>query len=253
MKFLILLLGWVLLFSCAGTKPDASWTASDYFREAREEYNDESYFDAANSFTVTLIRFAGSTVADSAQFYLAKSHFMMGDYLIAAAEFSRLINDMNQSPLVPQAQYMLGESYYQMSPRPPLDQENTQKAIREFQYFVEENPTDSLKEDAEKKITELREKLAEKEWENAEIYRKMSEYNAAVIYFDQVLTKYYDTSWADDAQFGKIKTLNESEDFEQALVEVAKFEEQFPDSEYKAKVKELKKSLTEKYNELAKE
>jgi len=253
LKLLFLLMGFSLFISCAGTKSTANWTASDFFKEAKEEYDDEDYFDAANSFTVTLIRFAGSSVADSAQFYLAKSHFMMGDYLIAAAEFSRLINDMNQSPLVPQAQYMLGESYYQMSPRPALDQDNTQKAIREFQYFVEENPADSLKEDAEKKISELREKLAEKEWENAEIYRKMNEYPAALIYFNQVLTKYYDTTWADDAQFGKINTLNDSEDYEQALLEIAKFEQQFPDSELKEKVSEFKKNLTEEYNELAKE
>jgi outer membrane protein assembly factor BamD len=246
-------MGWFLFFACAGTRPKADWGASDFYKEAKLEYDDEDYFDAANSFTVTLIRFAGSGVADSAQYYLAMSHFMMGDYLIATAEFNRLINDMNQSPLVPKSQYMLGESYYQMSPRAALDQENTLKAIREFQYFVEENPTDSLKEDAEKKIYELREKLAEKEWNNAEIYRKMSEYQAALIYFDQVLTKYYDTAWADDALLGKINTLIESDDYEQALLEVVKFEQQFPDSQLNSTVSELKESLTKKQHELAKE
>jgi len=141
----------LFLINCGGNKPTPDWNARDYFKAAKEKFDDESYFESANDFTVVLLRFAGSLVADSAQYYLAESHFMMGDYLIAGVEYEKLINDMNQSPLVPRAQLKLAESYYELSPRSALDQEYTLKAIREYQYFVDEYPADSLKENAEKR------------------------------------------------------------------------------------------------------
>jgi len=107
------------------------------------------------------------------------------------------------------------------------------------------------KENAEKKILELRGKLSEKELKNAEIYRKMKEFKAAIIYYDEVLGKYYDTEWADDAQYGKIITLVEEENIDQANLEIAKFEQQFPKSELLEKVKESKKEITDLQDELA--
>lgn len=253
MKYYIISIITLIFINCSGNKPQPDWTAKDYFNAAKEKYDDEDYFEAVNDFTVVLLRFAGSSVADSAQYYLADSHFMMGDYLVAGVEFEKLINDMNQSPMVNDAQLRLAESYYELSPRPSLDQEYTLRAIREYQYFVEEFPTDTLKESAEKRITELREKLAEKEVDNAEIYRKMKEFKAAVIYFDQVLAKFYDTTWADDAQYGKIRSLLESEEYEQAQLEVAKFEQQFPESELMENVLKLKNEIVQLQAELAQE
>ena len=253
MKKVLILIVSFFLFYCGGNSPSADWTAKDFFHQAKEKYDDESYFDAVNDFTVVLLRFAGSTVADSAQYYLADSHYMMGDYLIAGVEFEKLVNNMPESPLVKKAQYRLAQSYKELSPRSSLDQKYTSKAIREYQYFIEEYPTDSLKEKAEKQISALRNKLGKKEYENAEIYRKMSEYSAAIIYYDLVLEKYYDTDWADDAQFGKIQTYIDEENIEQALLETAKFEQQFPDSELLEDLKELKLEIDDLQKEIAKE
>jgi outer membrane protein assembly factor BamD len=253
LRKLLLALIALLLFNCAGSKPEADWTAIEYYRIAKEKYDDEDYFEAVSDFTVVLLRFAGSTVADSAQYYLADCHYQMGDYLIAAVEFERLVNTMSQSGLVPKAQLRMAESYYQLSPRFTLDQKFTDRAIREYQNFIEDFPTDSLKEEAEKKILFLRNKLSHKEYQNAEIYRKMSEYEAAIIYYDQVLAKYYDTDWADDAQFGKIRTYLDSEQMEAAVNEIEKFEAQFPASDLLKELPDIKKDIAEMERELAKE
>lgn len=253
MKYFVLILLTFSLFYCSGNKPTPEWNAKDYYHAAKEKYDDESYFEAVNDFTVVLLRFAGSTVADSAQYYLADSHYEMGDYLIGAVEFEKLINDMNRSPLVPQSQLRLAQCYYELSPRAALDQEYTEKAIKEYQYFIEENPTHPKKEQAEKRINELRNKLGEKEYRNAEIYRKMKEFDAAIIYYDQVLTKYYDTQWADDALLGKIRTLIEVENFDQAQSEIAKFEQQFPSSELMENMKEYKSQLSQIEDEIVHE
>ena len=238
-----------LLVSCAGVRPQADWTASQYYNYALDIFEDEDYFEASNEFTVVVLRYPGSSVADSAQFYLAESHFYMDEFLIAAVEYEKLINNMNRSPLVPKAQYKLAESYYNMSPRPSLDQGYTHKAIREYQYFVEEYPTDPLKEEAEKKINLLRSRLAEKELQSAEIYRKMREFTAAIIYYDLVLSKYYDTEWADDAMYGKILSYLEMEDFTATRLEIYKFVEQFPNSDLKDSAEDLINELPDEDEE----
>jgi outer membrane protein assembly factor BamD len=71
---------------------------------------------------------------------------------------------------VPEAQYKLALSYYELSPRAPLDQQYTRKAIDEFQSFVEYYPNNPLVKDAAEKIRELNTRLAKKQYETAKLY-----------------------------------------------------------------------------------
>jgi outer membrane protein assembly factor BamD len=232
LKYLVIILSTLFLIAgCSGRKPEVTWTAEEYFQYALEMYQDEDYFEAINEFTIVILRYPGSTVADSAQFYLASCHYSLEEFIISAAEFSKLINNMPQSPLVPEAQFMLAESYYAMSPRPALDQEYSVKALREYQIFLEDFPRDPRREDAERKIYLLREKLAEKQLQNADLYRKMMEFNSSIIYYDIVLERYYDTEFADDALLGKALSYMEMEDYEAAKEILLSFKDKFPKSE----------------------
>jgi outer membrane protein assembly factor BamD len=241
-----------LLSGCGGKKPDPNWTAEEYYQYAKEKYNNEDYFNAVNDFTVVILRFAGSAIADSAQYFLACSHFYMDEYIISAAEFEKLINNMAQSPLVPDAQYMLAESYYQLSPRPALDQEYTFKALKEFQSFVEEYPLDKHRAEAEKKIVELREKLAEKQWLNAELYRHMREYSSSLIYYDVIIEQYYDTPFGEKAQYGKALVYMDMKDFLKAKEQLSLFIEKFPSSELKDSAEKNLQEVIEQLEKQAK-
>ena len=222
----------LIIAGCGGRSPEPDWTAEEYYQYAKEKYDDENYFDAVNDFTVVILRYPGSTVADSSQYFLGMCHYNLEEYIISASEFSKLINTMSRSPLVPDAQFMLAESYYEMSPRPPLDQEYSLKALREYQMFLEDYPTHSRREEAERKMFEIREKLAEKQWQNAELYRKMREFRSSIIYYDLVLEKYYDTDYADDALYGKALVYMDLEEYDNAKEQLLLFKEKFPDSEY---------------------
>ena len=231
------------MFSCSGRQPESGWTAEEYYRYAKEKFDDEDYFDAVNDFTVVILRFTGSSVSDSAQYYLATSHYYMDEYIIAAAEYSKLVNTMSESPLVADAQFMLADSYYQLSPRAALDQEYTQKAIREFQIFLEDFPTHPRREEGERKLFELREKLAQKMFDTAELYRSMKEYTSSIIYYNIVLDKYYDSSYADKAQYNKALVYMEIEDYSQAKEELLIFKDKFPQSELSSDVDLLLKQI----------
>jgi outer membrane protein assembly factor BamD len=229
--FCVIILTTLIGFGCSGRSPEPTWKAEEYFEYARELYDDEDYYESANEFTIIILRYAGSSVADSAQYYLGMSHYQLEEYIISASEFSKLINNMPQSPLVPDAQFMMGMSYYEMSPRAALDQEYTNKALRAFQIFIEDYPRHGRREDVEIKLLELREKLAQKEFSNADLYRKMFRLRSSLIYYDIVLERYYDTSWADDALLGKALVYIELEEWENARENLLIFKDKFPDSD----------------------
>ncbi len=238
-KTCLLIFGLLILAGCGGRQPQPDWTAEEYYRYAKEKHDDEDYFDAINDFTVVILRYPGSTVADSSQFFLGMCHFYLNEYIISAAEFSKLINNMSRSPLVPDAQFMLAESYYEMSPRPALDQEYSIKALREYQLFMEDYPTHARSEEAERKIFELREKQGEKQWNNAELYRKMREYRSSLIYYDIVLEQFYDTEYADDALYGKALVYVDLEEYTNAKDQLILFKEKFANSEILPAVERL--------------
>ena len=236
MKFIIILIILVLIFDCSGKKPQTDWSVEEYYSYAKKQYDDEDYYDAVNNFTVIVLRYAGSLYADSAQYFLATSHYYMDEFIIAAEEYKKLINDMPQSLLVPTAQFMLAESYYRMSPRSALDQEYTNKAIREYQIYLEDYPKHEDREKAEQKILELRERLAEKHWQNAQLYRKMRRYQSCIIYCDIILNSFYDSDYAEFAQYQKASVYLVMDDIQRAKEELLIFKDKFPRSQISEKV-----------------
>ena len=86
------------------------------------------------------------------------------------------------------------------------DQKETSRALDLLQMFIEDFPLSDFTEDVNEAITDLRIKLAQKDYEIGRLYLKLEEYESALIYFRSVLNHYYDTSFSDDARIGIIFT-----------------------------------------------
>ncbi|MEI7811530.1 MAG: outer membrane protein assembly factor BamD [Ignavibacteria bacterium] len=242
-KNILLFLLAIALYGCASTVNTANMTAGEHLNYALKLFNDEDYLASANEFQTVLMQFPGSSVVDSAQYYLAESHFMKQEYILAAYEYSRLIKDIPASRLVPKAQYMLAESYYQLSPDFQLEQKYTKKSIEEFQAFIDFFPTDPKVAEAGQKIKELNNKLAEKEMNSARIYNVMEYYGAALYYYSLVTDTYHDSKYATEAHYNKIKLYMTKKDKLNALKEGEVFIQKYPDDINVAKVKDIIESL----------
>ncbi|MCU7495782.1 MAG: outer membrane protein assembly factor BamD [Ignavibacteria bacterium] len=243
-KFLALVILSVALWGCSSTVNTTNMTADEHLNYAMKLFNDGDYMESINEFQALLLQYPGSAVADQAQYYLAESHYKRDEYILAAYEYSRLIKDIPASKLVPQAQFMLAESYYQLSPYYQLDQRYTNKSIEEFQAFIDFFPTDPRVPEAEQKIKELNNKLAEKEFHTAEIYEKMENYDAAIYYYNIVTDTYHDSKFAATAQYNKIRTLIQIKENKTALKEIASFLQRYPSDGNVAAVKKLQESLS---------
>jgi outer membrane protein assembly factor BamD len=185
-------------------------------------------------------------IVDDAQYYLGLCRFERGEYIIAAYEFSKLIKNMPASDFVSKAQFMLAETYYELSPNYNLDQKYTKKAIEEYQAFIDFFPLNEKVAEAEQKIEELNDKLARKDYDTAVIYEKMDYYTAAIKYFDSVVETYHDTKYAPQAMYRKIQVLMDREREDEALAEMRKFLKQYPDDDNFDTIEELKNSLESK-------
>lgn len=238
----------MLFWSCSGSVDVSNMNAEQYFNYALSLYNDEDYIESVKEFQAILLQFPGSAVSDDAQYYLAQSHYKKDEYILAAYEFSRLTKDMAASDFVAKAQYMLGESYYKLSPDYQLDQKYTRQSIEEFQAFIDLFPTDPQVPDAEAKIKELNDKLAEKEYNTARTYEKMQYFDAAIYYYNVVTETFHDSKYAPMAMFNKIKNqvkiLDKKKNKENILKDMASFLEKYPDDPNTSEVKKMQELLS---------
>lgn len=234
-----------LLCGCGSSAPVQILSAEQRFDLGKKKFDDGDYLEAINNFEIIRLQFPGSTVADKAQYYLGESHFKQGEFLLAAEEYQALKRNMPASPLVPVAQYKIGLCYYSLSPKSPLDQTYTLRAIDEYQTFIEYNPKHELVPDAESKIKELNTRLAEKSYQSALLYIKMSYYKAAIYYFDLVNEKYHDTPFAEPALLGKVKALIARGKYDEAKPEIEKFLARYPASEHKGEAEALQRQIME--------
>ncbi len=244
-NFFLFLLSVLILISCNKSVNKRDLGPDEYFEFAKSKFDKGHYLEAVTEFTVITLRYSGDPVIDDAQYYLAESNFKQKDYLIAISEYQKLIHDYPQSPYRELAQFKIGLSYYNLSLRPELDQEYTKKGIRAFQDYVEEYPKHELKEKAEEYILKLRKKLAKKHLLAATTYRKMGEYEAAEIYYELLLEKFYDTQPAKEAQFWKGEVLYKQKKYPEALNAFTAYVEKYPDHNYNDKAKKRISKLSE--------
>jgi outer membrane protein assembly factor BamD len=219
-------------------------TAQESWHKALDLFNRERYQRAQTVLKDIILNFSGSTIIDSAQFYLARTQYELRDYVDAADEFHKLISLYPSSGLAGAASFYEALSNYQLSPIYSLDQEFTIKSFDAFQRFLEDYPNHSYADSAYKYIALCREKLAHKEYAAADLYFNLDEYASAVLYADLVLSNYYDTSFADEAQFLKVRSYVSLKEWPRAKQELDTYVTKYPNGLHIGQAKSLLVSVT---------
>ncbi len=244
--FLVVIFSALVLWGCGSSVETVNLSAKERLEFARTLYNDEDYLEAVNELQAIVLQYPGNEVVDDAQYLLGMTRYKREEYILAAYEFSKLVKNMPASEFVPDAQFMLAESYFQLSPNFTLDQKYTDKAIEEFQAFIDFFPTHAKVPEAEQKLDVMNEKLAHKTFNDAEIYEKLEYYSAAIIYYNDVLEVYHDTRYAPLAMYNKIKILVDKNRNSEAMSEISKFIERYPENNNLDELKKIKSSLENK-------
>jgi outer membrane protein assembly factor BamD len=233
----------LILSGCSSGESTKIMTVEERFSHAKTLFEKGSYLDAVNEFTVLTLQYQGSTFAADAQFYLGECRFEREEYMLAAFEYSVVKRNYPASPRVPDAMYKLALSYYKLSPKSSLDQQYTKRALEEFQTFVEYYPSHAMAVDAEARIKELNTRMAKKQYETARLYAIMEYYRAALFYYDDVIEKYHDTEYAPLAYIDKVDLLVSRDRYKDALVEVNRFLERYPNSVFRGRMEKFKAEI----------
>ncbi len=231
---------------CGSSKTDINTDdPQKAFDIAKRKYDKRDYVDAIDNLSFIKIRFPGTDVSDKVQFYLASSYFYQKEYILAAYEFESFLKNFPLSPFYSEGKFMLGNTYYELSPKYSLDQQFTKEALNQYLSFIEEYPQDKNVADADKKIKELRNKLAFKDYWTAELYMKTDNYKAASLYYQAVYDEYIDSDWADDAMVAQAEAYINGRKYEEAKKVLEKFYKLFPNSTLKAKADKLSSRIKE--------
>jgi outer membrane protein assembly factor BamD len=242
------------LGGCGSSASESPRTAQSVFAEAIQKFNNHDYLDALEDLDVIKLQYGGSTVADSAQFLQGECQFALEKYILAAYEFNVVRRIYTSSSLTRISQFKIAECYFYLSPDPALDQEYTQRAIDEYQAFLEiygrmrdeSGRSDSLVQLANERIKILHTRIGERYYKIAALYYKMDQYPSTIIYCDIVLDKYYDTDFADRALYLKIESLVEMKRFGEAVREIRKFISVYAASTLLSNVQSIQKSIKDK-------
>lgn len=171
-------------------------TAEDAYSVGAEAMEREDYLLAIEAFKHVTMVSPLSDWADDALIGLADAHRAISDYALAEEGYRRVMSDYPRSPLVPEATYKLGLSFYDQSLPAELDQSMTFSAIEQLEHFVATYPESGLVPEAEERIAELRARLAEKAYGAAALYLQIKNPGAARVYLEAIVEDYPDTEWA---------------------------------------------------------
>jgi outer membrane protein assembly factor BamD len=174
--------------------------------------------------------------------------YYLHDYLQAENLFKQFVEVFPTSPKAEEMEFMRAYTYYKQSPKPQLDQTNTQKTIGLMQTFINTHPGSAKNKEATEIIDKCRGKLETKESESAELYYNMGHYRAAAIAFTSLMNDFPDSPKSEAYKLQIIKAYylfasNSVEEkktarFEQVINECNDFVDRFPESNLRKEVEQ---------------
>ncbi len=243
----------LLVFGCAQQTRFVTDNGADSdWSRAKNLFERQRYYRAAQLLRDITLNYSGSAFIDSAYLYLGRAGFEQGDYFVASDDFKRLVQQFPSSPMAGAAAFYESRCNYELAPDFRLDQTYTETAFTGFQRFLEDYPQNEYADSAYAYITKCREKLAHKGFAAMKLYLKIEEYASVVIYADALLSDYYDTSWADEAAYDKVRALVKLDENEKAVAAIADYKRRFPTGKFSDRIETISRTLNAQQEQAAK-
>lgn len=227
-----LILGLLMIMtSCTPPGPKPSWTVQDLYEYGQRYMEKKDYLRALEAFRIITLNYPTSDMVDDALYNLGEAHRLLKEYPVAAVTYRRLIRDFPQSPYAPDAQYNMAVSIFEQSSPVALTQDKTYEAIRELQIFLDEYPDSEVALKAQELLQKCFDKLAEKDYRIGHLYFKLKDWEAARLYFHELVAEFPSSSWATPARFEIAESYAQEKNWQDALMQFEVFLELYPKHE----------------------
>jgi outer membrane protein assembly factor BamD len=189
-----------IIFSCSDTgKLYRSKNIEDREKAAKILFEKKDYEKAVFVFEELLSIYKGTGKAEEVLYYYAWCKYHLKDYLTAAFYFNDFANQFPNSQKAEYSQYMYGYCFYRDSDPWYLDQSSTRKAVENLQFYLKANPGSNRVDSCNLLMSEMREKLAQKSFEQANLYLKIGYHKAAIESFRHMLEEFPDSRQKEEA------------------------------------------------------
>ena len=204
-KGIIILSSIALLMCSCASEFNAVYKYGD--QEAKYEYAKEFFargkFQQAATLLEELVTMKkGTEEAQECLYMLGMAQYNNQDYQAASETFKKYGASYPRGIYAEPAAFYVGESLFESSPEPRLDQSPTNGAINAYQQFMDLYPDSKLRNRAQERLYVLYDKLIQKEYLSAELYYNLggyfgninsndeSNYNASIITAQNALKTY---------------------------------------------------------------
>jgi outer membrane protein assembly factor BamD len=233
--------------SCSKFSKVQKSTDYDYkLRMADKYYVAKKYNYASQLYEELFPLMKGQPQFEDLFYKYAYCSYYLHDWLQAENLFKQFVEVFPNSPRAEEMEYMRAYVYFKQSPKPELDQTNTEKTIGLMQTFINTHPNSPRNKEAAEIMDKCHQKLEEKEYGSATLYYNMGHYRAAAIAFNSLMNDFPDSQKGDSYKLQIIKSyylfamnsveIKKPERFEQVITECHDFADRFPESPLKKEV-----------------
>lgn len=176
--------------------------ADALFLLATTEFEMGDHGNAIRALDRLLIGFGDWERVPEARLFLAHIHYEKKEYLTARAEYQRFLDRYAGHPSSPDAALGICRALSQLAPIPARDQSYTREAIVSCRNVVIDYAGLAQSNEAVQVSNQLRENLAQKDYNTAEFYLRRNLNDSAIKYYEFVTDLYGETQWAPKALLG---------------------------------------------------
>jgi outer membrane protein assembly factor BamD len=224
-----------VLTACSSNKAMKKMTVDQKMARGNELFELKKYNKAIPFFTDVAFE-RNSAFTAEAQMKLADSYFKQNKFLEARFEYEEVIRLFKEYAEINRAYFQVGVCYFEESLSPHYTQIETNMSISSFETYLEKFPKDSKRNDAIDYINKCHYKLLEKKYLNGYTYYRISDYSAALMYFDE-LTELGNTDKIDkNSLYYSAQIHIKRKDSIKAEKLVTKLTQKYPDSKEAKKI-----------------
>ena len=258
MRCFVLIFSTICLLCSCSNEFNAVYKTND--TDYKYEYAKECFANGKYMRAITLLEELvtiqkGTDNGQECLYMLAMAEYCNMDFETASTYFKKYSSSYPKGQYAEMASYYAAESLYRCTPEPRLDQSQTVLAINAYQEFIDRFPDAMLKEQAQRRMFELQDKLVMKELLSAQLYYNLgtyfgnctnggSNYEACIITAQNALKDYPYSSMREDFYVLIMKSKFElaqqsieakrADRFRDAEDECYGFINEFPDSKERA-------------------
>lgn len=185
-----------LLFNCSSVE-EANDNPELLLEQAEKNIGSEKYELALEKLRILRNKFPYSKLSQTAQLRMADVYFLQEAFVESAASYELFTELYPKHANTPYALFRTGEAYSQATPTTvERDLTHGQKSVDSFENFLKKYPKNENAEKAQKLLDEMKDRLAEKEFNIANFYYRKDVLGAAERRYKKIISTFPHSQYA---------------------------------------------------------